>query len=170
MTKSIRRKCPIHKHCWDYGNCAKCAIGNEITRLHKKIDRLTKKLEKADHLIASYAAAERKREGVREKTNNKLVRDKIPAIIEKNGKHPVYRILDDTEYIEALEKKLDEEIAEFHESKSLEELADILEVLYALCGVQGHAIEDLVNCNGKKYAERGGFSKRIFLMEVKESD
>lgn len=101
---------------------------------------------------------------------NKLVRDKMPAIIEKSGKQPICRTLDDTEYIEALEKKLDEEIAEFHESKSLEELADILEVLHALCRVQGHTIEDLVNCTGKKYIERGGFAKRVFLMEVKESD
>lgn len=100
--------------------------------------------------------------------HNKLVRNKIPEIIESTGKKAKYRILDKAEYLIELEKKLDEEVAEFHESKTLEELADILEVLYALSGTLGHSIEDLVNCCGKKYAERGGFNKRIFLEEVTE--
>ena len=100
---------------------------------------------------------------------NKLVRDKIPKIIENTDKKPIYRVLNDTEYKEALEKKLDEETAEFHESKSIEELADILEVLYALCGTLGHTTEDLINCCGKKYAERGGFRLKIFLEEVQEN-
>ena len=57
---------------------------------------------------------------------NKLVRDKIPQIIEKSGAVPVTRILDREEYLTCLEAKLDEEVREFHESKAMEELADIL--------------------------------------------
>ena len=62
---------------------------------------------------------------------DKLVRDKIPQIIEASGKTPITRILDREEYMTCLETKLDEEVCEFHESKAMEELADILEVVYA---------------------------------------
>ena len=63
---------------------------------------------------------------------NKLVRDKIPEIIANNGQKATFRVLDKTEYLTYLEKKLDEEVAEFHESKSIEELADILQVIISL--------------------------------------
>ena len=59
----------------------------------------------------------------------KLVRDKIPALIEKSGERPNIRILDAEEYRYHLEKKLDEEVAEYHKDKNIEELADILEVV-----------------------------------------
>lgn len=63
------------------------------------------------------------------KVHNKLVRDKIPQIINDNGERAVTHILSDEEYIAALEIKLNEEVAEYHADKNLEELADILEVL-----------------------------------------
>ncbi len=44
------RKCPNHKACWDYGDCETCELGKEITKLHKRIDRLKKKLEKAEQI------------------------------------------------------------------------------------------------------------------------
>lgn len=94
---------------------------------------------------------------------NKLVRDKIPAIIESKGKTPNTRILSDKEYAAELERKLDEEVGEFHKDKNLEELADILEVVYALTEHIGSTKEELFAANEKKRAERGGFSDRIFL-------
>ena len=98
---------------------------------------------------------------------DKLVRDKIPEIIEHSGKKATYRILGEAEYKEYLEKKLDEEVAEFHESKSVEELADILEVIYALCSV--YSTQNTVKVEQlNKYIERGGFAKRICLIEVEE--
>lgn len=99
---------------------------------------------------------------------NKLVRDKIPEIITANGEKAVIRILEDEEYITALEKKLDEEVSEYHESKETEELADILEVIYALCEAKGHPQKELMQVYEKKHNERGGFSKKIFLLRKQE--
>ena len=98
---------------------------------------------------------------------NKLVRDRIPEIIEKNGKKAVTRILNDEEYKIYLEKKLDEEVAEFHESKSIEELADILEVIYALSETCGTVTDFLAKWD-EKTKERGGFTKKILLEEICE--
>ena len=95
---------------------------------------------------------------------NKLVRDSIPEIIIAQGEKPIIRVMDDKEYIVSLEKKLDEEVAEYHESKEIEELADVLEVLYALCEAKGHSVDELIKVYEKKHIERGGFSKRIFLL------
>ncbi len=95
---------------------------------------------------------------------NKLVRDKIPQIIAKNGQKPVTRVLDEGEYIACLEQKLDEEVQEFHTDKNLEELADILEVVYSLTRAQGYTLEQLSEICDKKRATRGGFADRIFLV------
>lgn len=98
---------------------------------------------------------------------NKLVRDKIPEIIAADGKKAVTRILDDEEFKIYLEKKLDEEVAEFHESKSIDEIADILEVVYALSEVYG-GIYNLLAVWNEKTVERGGFTKKILLEEICE--
>ena len=98
---------------------------------------------------------------------NKLVRDKIPEIIAADGKKAVTRILSDDEYKVYLEKKLDEEVAEFHESKSIEELADVLEVVYALSDTYGR-VDDLLCKWNEKVADRGGFTKKILLEEICE--
>ena len=95
---------------------------------------------------------------------NKLVRDSIPEIIAAQGEKPIIRVMEDKEYIISLEKKLDEEVAEYHESKEIEELADVLEVIYALCEANGHSVDELMKVYEKKHSERGGFSKRIFLV------
>ena len=94
----------------------------------------------------------------------KLVRDRIPEIIEKNGEIPHIRILAEEEYRRCLEAKLDEEVAEFHADQNAEELADILEVVYALAESIGCTREELFSCYEKKHAERGGFQNRVFLM------
>lgn len=95
---------------------------------------------------------------------NKLVRDKIPEIIVSNGEKPIIQILDDKKYRFHLEQKLNEEVNEYHESKCIEELADILEVVYALCEMDGYTQDDLEGVYQKKHVERGGFSKKIFLI------
>ena len=95
---------------------------------------------------------------------NKLVRDKIPEIIESSGEKPLCRILDDEEYLLCLEAKLDEEVKEYHESKSIEELADILEVVYALAEAEGHTKDELMSAYRKKNEKRGDFSRKIFLI------
>ena len=95
---------------------------------------------------------------------SKLVRDKIPAIIEAKGKKAEIRILSGDEYTAALEQKLDEEAGEFHKDRNLEELADILEVVYALAEDLGHSKEELLETYEKKHQERGGFRDRVFLI------
>ena len=93
----------------------------------------------------------------------KLVRDKIPMLIENSGEKPIVRVLDEKEYHSHLESKLDEEVAEFHADRNTEELADILEVVYALAESIGSSKEELLACYEKKHMERGGFRERIFL-------
>jgi predicted house-cleaning noncanonical NTP pyrophosphatase (MazG superfamily) len=95
---------------------------------------------------------------------NKLVRDKIPAIIESQGQIPHTRILTPEEYTAALARKLDEEVGEFHAEQNLEELADILEVVYALAENLGHSKEELQAVYQRKHDARGGFRDRIYLI------
>ena len=97
------------------------------------------------------------------KVYNKLVRDKIPEIIEGDGKTCKTRILSDEEYIASLEAKLNEEVAEYQADKNLEEMADMLEVLQAICLARGYSLEELEVMRLKKAVERGGFSEKIFL-------
>ncbi len=100
------------------------------------------------------------------KVHNKLVRNKIPEIIEVDGKTCKTRILSDEEYIAALEAKLNEEVAEYQADNSLEEMADVLEVLQAICVARGYSLEELEALRAKKANERGGFAKKIFLESV----
>ena len=93
----------------------------------------------------------------------KLVRDKIPEIIEKSGKSCKTRILDHDEYIAKLEEKLGEELSEYLESKEPEELADLLEVIDALIVATGHTKEEVLEIQKQKRAARGGFEKKILL-------
>ena len=95
---------------------------------------------------------------------NKLVRDKVPQIIEQSGGTPCIRILSDQEYFDALEAKLDEEMGEYHRDKTVEELADILEVVYALAATSGCSREQLEQVYFEKHRERGGFDRKIYLI------
>lgn len=97
---------------------------------------------------------------------NKLVRDKIPEIIEKSGRQAKCRVLSEDEYLEYLEKKLDEEVGEYHADKTPEELADILEVVYALAAVTGCTKAQLQQLYESKHEARGGFEKKLFLIEA----
>jgi predicted house-cleaning noncanonical NTP pyrophosphatase (MazG superfamily) len=97
---------------------------------------------------------------------NKLVRDKIPEIIEASGKKSRIRIADDTEYPVLLCRKLSEEVNEFLESKDPKELADIIEVILSLSKTYGISFAELLNMAEKKRAERGGFDQKIILLSV----
>ena len=99
---------------------------------------------------------------------HKLVRDKIPEIIEKSGKSSTYSVLSMQDYITMLDQKLNEELAEYQESKSMEELADLLEVMSAVASARGSSIEEVELLRQVKKEHRGGFEKRILLEEVLE--
>ena len=101
------------------------------------------------------------------KTYNKLVRDRIPEIIAKNGQIAEVNVLSNEEYLLHLETKLDEEVGEYHRDKNLEELADILEVVYALADEIGSR-EELMAIYHKKHEARGGFEKRYFLVSTSD--
>jgi len=103
------------------------------------------------------------------KSYNKLVRDRIPEIIQNEGKTCVTETLSDEEYLRMLDAKLDEELAEYHKDQNIEELADLLEVIYAAAKAHGYTIEELEAVREEKAAKRGIFEKRIMLIEVKEA-
>ena len=102
--------------------------------------------------------------------HKKLVRDRIPEIIEKAGKTCVTRVLDDAAYIAALDAKMTEELAEYHADGSMEELADLLEVMMAAAAARGHDFSEVEAIRREKARERGGFEKRIWLETVEAPD
>lgn len=102
------------------------------------------------------------------KIYNKLVRDRIPEIIESDGRKCTTEILSDDRWLQMLDAKLDEELSEYQASKSLEELADLLEVMRAVVKARGWSWEQLEQVRQEKAARRGGFEKKILLKEVKE--
>ena len=102
------------------------------------------------------------------KTYNKLVRDLIPDIIENSGKQCRTRILSDDEYLEKLDAKLDEELEEYYKDKNIEELADLLELIRTAAVARGYTLEDLESARAEKSKQRGGFEKKILLIDVSE--
>lgn len=92
----------------------------------------------------------------------KLVRDKIPQIIQDDGKSPIIRTLPEEDYLQELDKKLNEEVAEYQADKSIEEMADVLEVIYAICEARGHSLEELEQVRKEKSDKRGAFKERIY--------
>jgi len=99
---------------------------------------------------------------------NKLVRDLIPEIIQTVGKTCVTEVLCGEDYLRMIDAKLDEELAEYHNDQNIEELADLLEVLYAAARDRGYTLEQLEADRAEKAAKRGLFEKRILLKEVVE--
>jgi predicted house-cleaning noncanonical NTP pyrophosphatase (MazG superfamily) len=103
---------------------------------------------------------------------NKLVRDRIPDVIESTGKRFSTRILNNNEYITELKKKSSEELEEYVKTESnedaIEELADLLEVIHALAEVHGVSIEKVEEVRKMKAEKRGGFKEKIFLIEVED--
>ena len=100
--------------------------------------------------------------------HNKLVRDKIPQIIEQSGKICVTRILSDEEYAAALNAKLQEELNEYLADGSMEELADLLEVMMAAAKARGHDFSEVEAIRRETAEKRGRFNDRINLESVTE--
>lgn len=97
---------------------------------------------------------------------DKLVRDKIPDIIEDSGKKCVTSVLSEEEYLKKIDEKLAEELKEYYKDRNLEELADLVEVIYAAAKARGYTLEELELCRKKKASERGTFEKKILLKNV----
>ncbi len=104
------------------------------------------------------------------KTYDKLVRDNIPQIITQSGKCCQTRTLSREEFVAALRAKLSEEVGEYFASGATEELADVMEVVYALAQTAGVSQAGLENIRLSKAQIRGGFSNRIFLQTVSDDE
>lgn len=100
---------------------------------------------------------------------NKLIRDRIPEVIAKDGKIcRVRKVQDRNELLSLLDKKLDEEIQEFRSARNTEELADILEVVFALAENLGTSNAELLAQRDRKAEKRGGFREGLFLESVED--
>ncbi|MFP7296983.1 phosphoribosyl-ATP pyrophosphohydrolase [Neobacillus niacini] len=103
---------------------------------------------------------------------NKLVRDRIPEVIEKTGKKFTTRILENEEYIKELKTKSFEELNEYidteNDKDAVEELADLLEIIHALAECHGANIDQVEQVRKEKAEKRGGFKDKIFLIEVED--
>jgi len=100
------------------------------------------------------------------KVYNKLVRDKIPQVIEEDGRRCETSIVSKGEFLPLLEEKLKEEVNEFLQDRNLEELADIMEVVFGLAENLGYSEEDLHKKREEKKEARGGFKEGVFLKTV----
>ena len=102
-------------------------------------------------------------------TYNKLVRDRIPKNIDSEpGRKSQYRILDDTEYLKELNRKILEEANEFIEENSIEELGDLMEVINAIMKLKGYSMEEVNKVMKSKAEKKGAFDNKIFLEYVDE--
>jgi predicted house-cleaning noncanonical NTP pyrophosphatase (MazG superfamily) len=105
-------------------------------------------------------------------TYNKLVRDKIPQIIESKGKKFSIKVLNDEDYIKYLKEKVYEELDEYcaaeTDGEAMEELADLLEVIRALAKHHGSSIEAVEAVRKDKSEKRGAFQEKVFLIEVED--
>ena len=99
---------------------------------------------------------------------DKLVRDRIPDIILASGKQPVTDVLPENEIAAALDRKLREEVGEYLESRSVEEMADVLEVLHGIAFHMGIPWDAVEQERVRKRNERGGFEQGIRLLRVED--
>lgn len=100
---------------------------------------------------------------------NKLVRDKIPQEINNvKGRKASYKVLNQAEYIQELDKKLFEEAHEFVEEHSIEELADLMEVVLAIMEARNISIEEVEKARILKQDKKGGFKDKIYLIDVEQ--
>ena len=97
---------------------------------------------------------------------NKLVRDKITAYIKGKGSDCVYHIADADEYWAKLKEKLLEEFEEFKADESIEEFADLLEVVEAIRLYKRFDPVEIARVRESKVAERGAFNDRVILDEA----
>ena len=102
---------------------------------------------------------------------NKLVRDKIPENINSiKGKKCNYKILNDKEYLQELDKKIFEEAHEFIEEHSIEELADLMEVIFAIMKARNISMEDVENARKIKNSKKGSFNDKVYLIDVEQEN
>ena len=135
-----------------------------VAELNDKYPNLTVRL--LDNVIWAYMADDsRSKDPI---PYHKLVRDRIPELIEASGKTCRTVIMDEAEYLRMLDKKLDEELVEYHQDQSIEELADLLEVIRAVAVARGYTLEQLEQMRSQKEKERGAFTKRLLLLDVVE--
>ena len=100
------------------------------------------------------------------KIYDKLVRDNIPQIIENSGNKCEVEIVSDEIALDYLYKKLQEEVDELIEDKNLEEIADVVEVLFAIGKKYGYSEEDILNKRSEKREKSGGFEDNIVLKKT----
>ena len=100
---------------------------------------------------------------------NKAIRDKIPEIIAESGKKCNTKQLDDESFLAEIEKKLIEEVNEYTESKDVEELADLLEVIYRISELRGINSDELDEIRKDKAGKRGKFDSNLFLIDSEKS-
>ena len=98
--------------------------------------------------------------------HNKLVRDFIPEIIVASGKSCRIKVLDEKDYLDALDAKLSEELQEYLHDKSMEELADLLEVIHAVIIARGSTYEQVEALRKAKAEKRGAFNERLWLIDT----
>ena len=152
----------------------KIQSGSDLSSLEYLFDIVSAEIAMKNHCTCRgfayyHAKAQERIKAMKKHTvHNKLVRDRIPEIIEASGKTCVTEVLPQDAYIRALDEKLNEELAEYQQSKSLEELADLLEVMGAVVKARGYTWDDLTRVRKEKRAQRGAFDQRIFLKEVIE--
>lgn len=99
---------------------------------------------------------------------NKAIRDRIPEIIEKSGSESTVKILSDEDFLKELEKKLEEEIKEYKESKKIEEICDLIEIAYRIAELYGVSNDSLNKKREEKNIERGKFEENVFLVQVND--
>ena len=100
--------------------------------------------------------------------DNKAIRDRIPEIIRDSGHSCNVKEMPDTEFLEELDKKLDEELLEYKENRSVEELIDIVEVIRRISELRGTSLENFEKIRNEKAKERGAFEKNLFLIDTTE--
>ena len=104
------------------------------------------------------------------KQDNKAIRDKIPEIIKASGNNCKIRKLTDNEFLIEMEKKLNEEVKEYTESKDVEELADLLEVIYRISELRGVSSDELDEIRKDKAEKRGKFDSNLFLIDTEKNE
>lgn len=152
----------------------KIQSGSSIPSIEYLFDIVSAEIAAKDHCTYKgfayyYTKAQERINAMKKHTiHNKLVRDGIPYIIKAAGKTCVVEVLSQDAYLRELDAKLNEELAEYQQSKSLEELADLLEVMGAVVKARSYTWDDLTHVRKEKRNQRGAFDKRIFLKEVIE--
>ncbi|RXA20454.1 cupin domain-containing protein [Methanosarcina sp. MSH10X1] len=101
---------------------------------------------------------------------SKAIRDFIPEILKLSGREFIIRELSDSSFLPELESKLDEEVGEYLASKELEELADLLEVIYRIAELRGSSKAELETVRQQKKRDRGGFEKNLILFNPRKEN